>query len=87
LRPEISTTTVQKGLYVVEVHGNTLYRNNGDGTFTDITQAAGASGLDDDGGKLCSISAAWIDYDNDGNLDLFSNYCVTGSRHSEFGSL
>jgi hypothetical protein len=60
-------------LFVAGVHGNTLYRNNGDGTFTDVTQAAG---LGANGRKLWSIAAAWIDYDNDGKLDLFvSNYC------------
>lgn len=63
-------------IYVVGVHGNTLYRNNGDGTFTDVTEAAGVKGSDDKGRKLWSVAAAWIDYDNDGFLDLFvSNYC------------
>ncbi len=63
-------------IFIAGVHGNTLYRNNGDGTFTDVTQAAGVSGIDASGRKLWSIAAAWIDYDNDGKLDLFvSNYC------------
>ena len=63
-------------LYVVGVHGNTLYRNNGDGTFTDVTAAAGVGGVDSRGRQLWSVSAAWIDYDNDGHLDLIvSNYC------------
>jgi enediyne biosynthesis protein E4 len=63
-------------LYVVGVHGNTLYRNNGDGTFTDVTQSAGVSGTSGQGRKLWSVAAAWIDYDNDGYLDLIvSNYC------------
>jgi len=63
-------------LYVVGVHGNTLYRNNGDGTFTNVTQGAGVSGADAKGRKLWSVSAAWLDYDNDGLLDLMvSNYC------------
>ena len=63
-------------LYVVGVHGNTLYRNNGDGTFSDVTQTAGVSGANPQGRKLWSVSAAWVDYDNDGHLDLIvSNYC------------
>ncbi len=40
---------------------NALYRNNRDGTFTDVTVAAPG---------WCS-SAVWLDYDNDGRLDLF----------------
>lgn len=43
----------------------TLLRNNGDSTFTDVTQSAGM------GEPLNSISATWGDYDNDGWLDLF----------------
>jgi hypothetical protein len=43
----------------------TLFHNNGDGTFTDVTKQAG---LDTWG--PC-FSASWVDYDCDGNLDLF----------------
>jgi hypothetical protein len=42
-----------------------LLRNNGNGTFTDVTEEAGL--LD----PVNSISASWADYDNDGWLDLF----------------
>src|SRR5579884_2356068 len=42
-----------------------LLRNNGNGTFTDVTKEAGL--LD----PVNSISACWADYDNDGFLDLF----------------
>lgn len=42
-----------------------LLRNNGDGTFRDVTKEAGLSE------PANSISACWADYDNDGLLDLF----------------
>ena len=45
---------------------NALYRNNGDGTFTDV---AAAAGVDDPKGH--GKGAGWGDYDNDGDLDLF----------------
>jgi enediyne biosynthesis protein E4 len=62
-------------LYVTGINRNILYRNNGDGTFTDITERAGVSGRPAHGKKLLSVSAAWVDYDNDGLLDLFiTNY-------------
>jgi len=62
-------------LYVTGVNHNILYRNNHDGTFTDVTEKASVSGVNSAGKKLLSVSAAWIDYDNDGLLDLFvTNY-------------
>jgi len=45
--------------------GNKLYRNNHDGTFTDVTAKAGVGG-GDSYGVACSAA----DYDNDGNIDL-----------------
>ncbi len=46
-----------------------LFRNNGDGTFTDIARAAGVTNL------RFTKSAAWGDYDNDGDPDLYlSNF-------------
>jgi hypothetical protein len=52
-------------LYVTGYGGNTLYRNNGDGTFSDVTARAGV------GGDGWSTSAGFFDFDNDGRLDLF----------------
>ncbi|HSB14427.1 MAG TPA: CRTAC1 family protein [Bryobacteraceae bacterium] len=63
-------------IYVVNVTRNELFRNNRDGTFTDVTDKASVSGGILDGKKMWSVSAAWLDYNNDGLLDLFvSNYC------------
>ena len=62
-------------LYVTGINRNILYHNNHDGTFTDVTAHAGVPGTAPDGKKLLSVSAAWVDYDNDGLLDLFvANY-------------
>jgi enediyne biosynthesis protein E4 len=47
-----------------------LFHNNGNGTFTDVTRAAGLWGPNE-----FSTSAAWVDYDRDGKLDLVvANY-------------
>ena len=62
-------------IFVAGVNRNILYRNLGDGRFADVTAKAGLSGIDPKRGKMWSISAGWLDYDNDGWLDLFvSNY-------------
>ena len=45
---------------------NSLLRNDGDGTFTDVTRAAGLADP-----PRPTQAAAWGDYDNDGDLDLF----------------
>jgi hypothetical protein len=62
-------------LYVTGVNRNILYHNEGNGTFADVTERAGVSGRTADGKKLWSVGGAWLDYDNDGDLDLFvANY-------------
>lgn len=59
-------------LFITAYGQNVLYRNNGDGTFTDITREAGLIDPQTRWGAGC----AFVDYDRDGNLDLFvSNYC------------
>src|SRR5438445_5686442 len=57
--------------FVNQLGRNALYRNNGNGTFTDVTDEAGV-GLGD---RIC-VAATWADYDNDGRQDLF----VTSTR-------
>jgi hypothetical protein len=44
----------------------TLYKNNGNGTFTDVTPQSNLAGAPN-----WTTSAVWFDYDNDGKLDLF----------------
>jgi hypothetical protein len=64
-------------LFVAGLRQNLLYRNRGDGTFEDVTVRAGLAKRDPDYGTLWSVAAAFLDYDKDGDLDLFvSNYCV-----------
>jgi hypothetical protein len=58
-------------LYVTAFGPNLLLRNNGDGTFTDVTAAAGVAG----GAHDWSTSTGFFDYDRDGDLDLYvANY-------------
>jgi hypothetical protein len=52
-------------LFVTAMGQSHLFHNNGNGTFADVTQKAGLMGP-----KEFSTSAAWVDYDRDGKLDL-----------------
>jgi hypothetical protein len=52
-------------LYVTNYGRNVLFHNNGNGTFTDVTDKAGVAAPN------WSTCAVWFDYDNDAKLDLF----------------
>lgn len=57
-------------------HPNSLLRNNGDGTFSDVTNSAGLLS------RHPTQTAAWGDYNNDGWLDLYiGNETTRGSYH------
>jgi hypothetical protein len=58
-------------LFVTAYGSNRLYHNNGDCTFTDVTEKSGVAG------SGWSTSATWIDLDNDGLLDLVVERYVT----------
>ena len=64
-------------IFVAGVKRNILYHNLGNGRFADVTAHAGVGGADAKFGNMWAVSAGWLDYDNDGWLDLFvSNYVV-----------
>jgi len=55
-----------KDVFVSRMYSpNQLFRNNGDGTFTNVTKRSGI------GADCCTTAALWFDYNNDGKPDLF----------------
>jgi len=57
-------------IFVTALGQSRLFHNNGNGTFTDVTRSAGLWGPNE-----FSTSAAWLDFDRDGKLDLVvANY-------------
>jgi hypothetical protein len=68
-------TPVYKALHPLR---SALYRNNGDGTFTDVTSKSGIN----EKGRFAT-SAGWFDYDNDGLLDLFICHYVQWSPETD----
>lgn len=65
-------------LLVTGVGGSRLYRNQ-QGKFTDVSEAAGVKGSDED----WTTCATWFDYDNDGRLDLYVGNYVLWSRERD----
>jgi len=65
-------------LFVTALGQNRLFHNNGNGTFTDVTQKAGLAGPHE-----LSTSAAWVDYDKDGKLDLVVGNYVQWSQETD----
>ena len=64
-------------VFMTTVDGGRLYRNAGGGAFDDVTAAAGV------GDGRFAVSAAWVDYDRDGLVDLFVGNYVDWSPKSE----
>jgi enediyne biosynthesis protein E4 len=65
-------------LFVTAYGQSHLFHNNGNGTFSDVTQKAGLSGI-----REFSTSAAWVDYDKDGKLDLVVGNYVQWSPETD----
>ena len=59
------------------VSQNHLYHNQGNGKFVDVTAKAGVAS------PGFSASAAWVDYDNDGKLDLFVTHYIEWSEETD----
>ncbi len=82
-------------LVACDTEPNVLYRNNGDGTFTEVGLQAGVA-YGENGKALSGMGVDFGDYDHDGNLDAFitnldfqynsffrSNGRLPGGKHSE----
>ena len=67
-------------LFIANAGPNALYRNNGDGTFSNVTVG---SGLDTKPTDLLSVDAAWFDYDQDSLLDLVVTHYTYWDPHSD----
>jgi hypothetical protein len=67
----------------VEYTGMRLFQNQGDGTFSDVTSAAGLAGIR----RENNVSFAFGDYDEDGDLDMFiAHWTFTPNELSEGSS-
>ena len=65
-------------LVVTALGQSRLFHNNGNGTFTDVTQKAGLSGP-----RELSTSAAWVDFDKGGHLDLVVGNYVQWAQETD----
>ncbi len=70
-------------IFITALGQSRLFHNNGNGTFTDVTKAAGMWGPNE-----FSTSAAWVDYDRDGKLDLVvANYVQWSEQNDLYCTL
>lgn len=80
---------VQCGPRGLKGAGDTLYHNNGDGTFTDVSKAAG---VDDPDGYF-GLGVTWVDFNNTGKLDIFvandatPNYLYKNEGNGKFSEI
>jgi hypothetical protein len=65
---------VRRGNVAIGNAPDWLFRNNGDGTFTNVAGLVGVEGMNEGAGQV----SAWADYDRNGFLDLFTMACGYG---------
>jgi enediyne biosynthesis protein E4 len=65
-------------IFITALGQSHLYRNSGKGSFVDVTKPAGLFGPNE-----FSTSAAWVDYDRDGKLDLIVGNYVQWSQKTD----
>ncbi len=71
----------KEDIFITGLGGCRLFHNEGNGKFRDVTAGAGVGGAPDD----WNTGAAFIDYDNDGKLDLFVCNYVKWSKPVDIG--
>jgi len=80
---------IQCGPRGLKGSADNLYHNNGDGTFTDVSEKSGVG----DAERRFGLTAVWSDFDNDGKLDLFvtsdgqANYLYQGDGAGKFADV
>jgi hypothetical protein len=74
--------------YVTNIGRNSLLQNNGDGTFNDVSNLAGVqdSSITDRDTKV-GWGTGFMDYDNDGDLDLFISNGYIPAAHEIYNPL
>ncbi len=83
---EYHTIKVQCGPAGLKGSPDNLYRNNGNGTFSDVSKLAGVDGP----ANLLGLTAIWSDFNNDGRPDLFvandgaNNYLYRNDGNGRF---
>jgi enediyne biosynthesis protein E4 len=80
---------VQCGPRGLKGAGDSLYHNNGDGTFTDVSKAAGVNDAD----GYYGLGVTWVDFNNTGKLDIFvandatPNYLYKNEGNGKFSEI
>ena len=75
-----TTTMGDPDLFLANVGPEVLFRNNGDGTFTDVANQAGLQVVEQADNEAENVGGLWWDYDVDGFLDLYISSWTGNNR-------